>query len=49
MSKTISSRESINWVKPPNLMENGFISDPAENVPDNSLRMRSSRSPLVRE
>ena len=35
--KVMSSRESINWVKPPpNLRKNEYISEPAESVSSNN-------------
>ena len=40
MYKVISNRENINWVKPLDLRKNLDISEPAECVRGNSLRMR---------
>ena len=35
----MSSKESINWIKPSNLRESVYISGPADIVCGNSLRM----------
>ena len=41
MYKAMSSKDSINWVKPPNLTtKNVHISTPAESECSNSLRRR---------